>query len=67
MVWIGSIPAIWIPAIPAGMTAFPAFPDLFMTIRAGAWEQAEVFSVVYLFHRKASQNENRGMKAAPTV
>jgi len=41
--------------IPAEMTTFPAFPDLCITMRAGAWEPAKPFSLA------ASKNLSEGV------
>ena len=45
-----NIPMDWIPAIPAGMTAFPACPDLCMTTRVGAWEPQRLYDLVVYGH-----------------
>ena len=40
---IGKLPSMALDSgIPAGMTAFPACPDLCITMRAGAWERANL-------------------------
>jgi len=43
------LPVFWIPAIPAGMTAFQ---HMCITARAGAWERANArnISIAFLHH-----------------